>query len=181
MNHHGRTTRSSCERCSNGAEETPPEGLEARILEALDAQTIQPNATNRAPWIAAAVAGSIVVASIWMSSGEELQPPTATVPVGVSAEQVVEPVRQPSLKQTSEVAPSKKAVEQQPSEGANEASQAVVRTEEESLIAQKLEVPDWAWVLRDPGKPGSQSHSDSIVPDSKRHRPSDRDVVKLKQ
>ena len=76
-----------------------------------------------------------------MSSGEELQPPTATVPVEVSAEQVVEPVSQPSLKQALEVAPSEKeAVEQQPSEGANEASQAAVRTEEKVADRQKLEV-----------------------------------------
>ena len=124
----------------NGAEETPPEGLEARILEALDAQSFQ-STTNRAPWIAAAVAGSVVVASLWMASGDELQNPAVTVPVEVSPEHGVEPVQLPPVKQAMEITSAKKeAVEQTPSEDVVAASQAEVRAEKEVAEPLKLEV-----------------------------------------
>ena len=124
----------------SGAEETPPEGLEARIWDALDAQSLQPS-TNRAPWAAAAVVGSIVVASLWMSSGGEMQKPEFTAPVEVGTEQIVDPVQQPVMREVSDVTPShEKAVEQQPLEEANEASHTEIRMEEEVAERQKLEV-----------------------------------------
>jgi hypothetical protein len=124
----------------SGAEETPPEGLEARIWDALDAHSLQ-STTNRAPWVAAAVAGSIVVASLWMASGDEMQEPEVTAPVEVSTEQVVDPVQQPVLREVSDVTPSQEdAVEQQPLEEANEASHTAIRMEEEVAERQKLEV-----------------------------------------
>lgn len=124
-----------------GAEETPPAGLEARIWEALDAPSFQPSATNRTPWIAAAVAGTVVVASLWMTSGKESQQPAATIPVEVSTEQAVEPVQQLFVKPALEVAPSNdRMVEQQPSEVAIETSQAAAQTKEKVTDRQKLEV-----------------------------------------
>ena len=125
----------------NGAEETPPEGLESRILEALDAQLIQPVTNHRAPWFAAAVAGSVVIAALWMASGEAMQEPAATVPVEVSITQGVEPVQQPSLKQALEVSSSnEEVVEQQSSEGVYETSQAASGKEEEVTDRKNLEV-----------------------------------------
>lgn len=124
----------------SGAEETPPEGLEARIWDALDAQSLQPS-TNRAPWAAAAVVGSIVVASLWMLSSGEMQKPEVKAPVDVSTEQVVDPVQQPVLREVSEVTPSQEeAVDQQPLEEANEASHTAIRMEEEVTDRQNLEV-----------------------------------------
>ena len=124
-----------------GAEETPPAGLETRIWEALDAPSPQPSATNRTPWIAAAVAGSVVVASLWTGLGKESQQPAAIVPVEVTTEQAVEPLQQLSLKPALEVAPSnEQRLEQQPSEVANETSQAAAQTKEEVTDRQRLEV-----------------------------------------
>ena len=124
-----------------GAEETPPAGLEARIWEALDAPSPQPSATNRTPWIAAAVAGTVVVVSLWMTSGKESQQPAAAIPVEVSTERAVEPVQQLSVKPAREVAPSNdRVVEQQPSEVAIETSQAAAQTKEKVTDRQKLEV-----------------------------------------
>ena len=125
----------------SGAEETPPAMLEARIWEALDAPSPQPTGTNRTPWIAAAFAGTIVIASLWMTSREALQPPADTLPVEANAEQSVEPVGEPTLKQALDGAPSKQeAIEQTPPKGVNEASQNVVRTGEEVVDPLKLEV-----------------------------------------
>ena len=125
----------------SGAEETPPAGLEARIWEALDAQSFQPTVTNRTPWVAAAIVGSVVVASFWMPLGEEAQEPAAVAPVEANCEQSVEPVQQPSLNQALKVTPSKEAaVDQTPPEGVNEASEAAVRTENEVVDRQELEV-----------------------------------------
>ena len=124
-----------------GAEETPPAGLEARIWEALDAPSPQSSVTNHTPWIAAAVAGSVVVASLWMVLGKESQQPAATAPVEVSTEQAVEPVQQLSLTPALDVAPSnEQVVEQDPSEFVDETSQAAARTKEEVADRQKLEV-----------------------------------------
>ena len=124
-----------------GAEETPPAGLEARIWEALDAPSPQPSATNRTPWIAAAVAGTVVVASLWMASGKESQQPAAMAPVEVSTEQGVESVQQLSVKPSLEVAPlNDQGVEQQPLEVAIETSQAAAQTQEKFTDRQKLEV-----------------------------------------
>ena len=125
----------------SGAEETPPAGLEARIWEALDAQSFQPTVTNRAPWVAAAIVGSVVVASFWIPLGEEDQEPAAVAPVEANSERSVEPMQQPSLNQALEVTPSKEAaVDHTPPEGVNEASEAAVRTENEVVDRQELEV-----------------------------------------
>ena len=51
----------------NAAEETPPAGLEQRIWNALDTKTTQPSGPNRAPWIAAAVAGVALLGASWMA------------------------------------------------------------------------------------------------------------------
>ena len=123
------------------AEVNPPEGLEHRIWEALDAQPLPSNTTNRRPWIAAAVAGGVAVASFWMASENNLQTSPQSVPVEVNSEQVVDPVQQPSLKQALEVAPSSgKANDQEELEGVSESSKSATTTEERVAGRQKLEV-----------------------------------------
>ena len=45
-----------------------PRGLEARIWDTLDAEGTMPSTSNRAPWIAAAITGGLLLGAFWMGS-----------------------------------------------------------------------------------------------------------------
>lgn len=54
----------------HASEVTPPAGLEHRIWEALDAQAPASKAPSISPWVAAAVAGGVLIGAFWMASDD---------------------------------------------------------------------------------------------------------------
>lgn len=125
----------------NAAEETPPEGLEARVWEALDAQTPHATNANRTPWVAAAIAGGVVIASLWMTSGDGSQQSSSPLPVEVSSERLDEPATQPSLKETVEATLSGEEINEPGQvEVARKAPEAPAQTQVEVFDRARLEV-----------------------------------------
>lgn len=125
----------------NAAEETPPEGLEARVWEALDAQTPHATATNRTPWVAMAIAGGVVIASLWMASGDRSHQSSSPLPVEVSTERLDEPSTKPFLKEAVQATLSGEEISESGQvEVVREASQVPVQKQVEVVDRDKLEV-----------------------------------------
>jgi len=70
----------------NAAEDTPPEWLEARIWQTLDAEGTLPSEANRAPWIAAAVTGGLLLGAFWMGSEDTPHKSASPAPSAVQVE-----------------------------------------------------------------------------------------------